>query len=37
MIERQFAFRIISSISRPRVSDGNPYTENLFKTLKLCI
>ena len=28
--------RIVPSFSRPRVSDDNPYSESLFKTLKYC-
>ena len=27
---------IVPSFSRPRVSDDNPYSESLFKTLKYC-
>ena len=27
---------VVSSFSRPRVSDDNPYSESLFKTLKYC-
>ncbi|EBW6041182.1 IS3 family transposase, partial [Salmonella enterica subsp. enterica serovar Oranienburg] len=31
-----YALGVLSSYSRPRVSNDNPYSESLFRTLKYC-
>ncbi len=34
--EKMYALGVLSSYSRPRVSNDNPYSESLFRTLKYC-
>lgn len=34
MLNRIYSLGIVPSFSRPRVSDGNPFIESFFKTLK---
>ena len=34
--EKMYNFGVVTSRSRPRVSNDNPYSEALFKTLKYC-
>jgi transposase InsO family protein len=36
MQAKLYDLRIIASHSRPRVSNDNPYSESLFRTLKYC-
>ena len=36
MLATLYKLGVIPSFSRPRVSDDNPYSESLFKTLKYC-
>ncbi|EAV2981190.1 IS3 family transposase [Salmonella enterica] len=36
MLAKMYALGVISSYSRPRVSNDNPYSESLFRTLKYC-
>ncbi|EBU9820083.1 hypothetical protein DM334_14600 [Salmonella enterica subsp. enterica serovar Newport] len=33
---KMYALGVLSSYSRPRVSNDNPYSESLFRTLKYC-
>ncbi|WP_414477541.1 IS3 family transposase [Photorhabdus khanii] len=36
MLAKMYSLGILSSYSRPRVSNDNPYSESLFRTLKYC-
>ncbi|EPN8460862.1 IS3 family transposase [Vibrio cidicii] len=36
MLAKMYDLGIVSSYSRPRVSNDNPYSESLFKTIKYC-
>ena len=36
MLAKMYALGVLSSYSRPRVSNDNPYSESLFRTLKYC-
>jgi putative transposase len=36
MLQKMYDLGVTPSHSRPRVSDDNPYSESLFRTLKYC-
>ncbi|MBF4237893.1 integrase core domain-containing protein, partial [Vibrio anguillarum] len=36
MLAKMYDLGVVSSYSRPRVSNDNPYSESLFKTIKYC-
>ncbi|HFS3073752.1 TPA: transposase [Escherichia coli] len=36
LLAKMYALGVLSSYSRPRVSNDNPYSESLFRTLKYC-
>jgi hypothetical protein len=36
MLAKMYELGVCSSFSRPRVSNDNPYSESLFRTLKYC-
>lgn len=37
LLAKTYALGVLSSYSRPRVSNDNPYSESLFRTLKYCL
>ncbi|EFN8288123.1 transposase [Escherichia coli] len=36
LLAKMYALGVLSSYSRPRVSNDNPYSESLFRTIKYC-
>ncbi len=36
LLDKMYALGVLSSYFRPRVSNDNPYSESLFRTIKYC-